>query len=95
MLKAQLRQTEDSRLQVRRHGLVDAHNVIEVFHKGEFIAAIYGADGPGIRIISKHNPASVKTEHDGALIVGVIPLNVTTILYETEISDQDQAKRNA
>ena len=52
-----------SRLRLKDHALVDAHAVVEITYKGEFIAAVYGNDGPGIRIISKH-PLEIITHED-------------------------------
>ena len=36
------------------HSVFPSQTVIEVWYNGEFIATITGADGPGVRIISKH-----------------------------------------
>jgi len=36
------------------HSVLPGQNVVEIWHDGEFIGQICGADGPGIRVASKH-----------------------------------------
>jgi hypothetical protein len=36
------------------HAIVTGPAFFEVWHEGQFIATITGADGPGVRVISKH-----------------------------------------
>ena len=44
-----------AQLQLERHAFCDwGDNVVEVHHDGRLLCVIYGADGPGIRIVSKH-----------------------------------------
>lgn len=42
-----------SKLVPSSHGVIERHAVCEVRHDGKLIAAVYGGDGPGVRIISK------------------------------------------
>lgn len=39
---------------VPHYGEKKGSNVAEVWFEGEFICAVYGADGPGLRVITKH-----------------------------------------
>jgi len=41
------------------HSIIPGATIFEVWHDGQFIASITGADGPGVRILSKH---AMKTE---------------------------------
>lgn len=43
-----------SRLVIREHALMDDAEVVEVWYGDVFVASVYGADGPGVRVISKH-----------------------------------------
>jgi hypothetical protein len=36
------------------HSIVPGHRIFEVWHDGQFIATVTGADGPGVRVVSKH-----------------------------------------
>lgn len=45
-------------IRVRPHGGLSGQNLIEVFYDGHFIATVVGADGPGIRIVSRYLNAS-------------------------------------
>jgi hypothetical protein len=36
------------------HSIVPGQTVFEVWHDGQFIATVAGADGPGVKVISKH-----------------------------------------
>lgn len=36
------------------HAVLKDADTIEVWHAGQFICSIYGADGPGVRIVTKH-----------------------------------------
>lgn len=50
-----------SEIIVKPHSVLPNAQVIEVWWNGRFIATVAGADGPGVRIISKH-PAAVDTQ---------------------------------
>jgi hypothetical protein len=41
-------------LRAAPHSAIHLAIVFEVWHDGKFLAAITGADGPGVRVISKH-----------------------------------------
>jgi hypothetical protein len=43
-----------SELVVKSHGILSGEAVIEVWYEEELVATVYGADGPGVRVISKH-----------------------------------------
>ena len=42
-------------LRLKPHAILPGANIIEVWHEGEFIGEVTGADGPGVRIISRHS----------------------------------------
>lgn len=42
-----------SELRIAPHGIHPHENVVEVWYEGEFVCAVYGADGPGLRVITK------------------------------------------
>ena len=43
-----------SELRVDAHSITDGALVVEVWYANELLATVYGADGPGVRVISKH-----------------------------------------
>lgn len=43
-----------AKLVLREHLVLPGENVIEVWYQGDMIATIAGADGAGIRVISRH-----------------------------------------
>lgn len=59
-----------SELRLQPHSELRREQVIEIWHNGEFIGAVYGADGPGIRIVTKHQ-------------LSVTPIDVDVIGLET------------
>ncbi len=46
-------------LKLSPHSTVGGAIVAEVWYRGQMIATIYGADGPGVRVVSKHQMTSV------------------------------------
>ena len=46
--------TEKSILKLVPHDVLPDQQAIEVWYGGKFIATVYGADGPGVRVITKH-----------------------------------------
>ena len=46
------------------HSIVPGAVIFEVWHDGQFIATVTGADGPGVRVISKH-PLEAKVVEEG------------------------------
>ncbi len=53
-----------SKLRLTLHSVLQGDRVIEVWYGGEFIAQITGADGPGVRIITKHKLVTTSRESD-------------------------------
>ena len=49
------------------HFINAGESMVEVWYGDRFIASIYGADGPGIRLISRF-PKKVKVPEDGAVM---------------------------
>lgn len=45
---------EKSYLKLSDHLIHSEEKTIEVWHEGELVASVYGADGPGIRVITKY-----------------------------------------
>jgi hypothetical protein len=41
-------------LRLADHKLLEGHQIVEIWYDGEFIGEVAGADGPGVRVISKH-----------------------------------------
>ena len=65
---------EKSKLVSQPHALLPYQDIIEVWYKGEMIATVYGADGPGVRILSKH-PFDIIRGGDpdiGVIQVGIV-----------------------
>jgi hypothetical protein len=48
-----------SQIIVAPHLLVEGAQVAEVWWRGQLIAEVTGADGPGVRVISKHPMVTV------------------------------------
>lgn len=64
-------------LRMRPH-LVDDRAVIELWHDGQFIGTVVGAEGPGVRIISKYlrnsgDAIRIDLEEPPALEVSLAP----------------------
>lgn len=45
---------EKTQLKLAPHKQMPGQNCIELWYEGKFIGCVYGADGPGIRVFSKH-----------------------------------------
>ena len=43
-----------SELRIAAHAVIDGAVVVEVWFGGVFLATVTGADGPGVRVITKH-----------------------------------------
>lgn len=43
-----------SNLKLSDHLIYSEEKTVEVWHEGELVASVYGADGPGIRVITKY-----------------------------------------
>ena len=43
-----------AQLRLDPHCFLTGQTVIEVWYDGQMVGTIYGADGPGVRFISKH-----------------------------------------
>lgn len=44
-----------SELRLARHTVLPGQQVVEIWHDGEFIGQVTGADGPGVRVLSKYD----------------------------------------
>lgn len=60
-----------SELKLAPHTRLPGAQVIEVWFGGKLIATVTGADGPGVRVLSKHPLAIVATE-DAINVVQVV-----------------------
>jgi len=49
-----MRSKMKSNFKIADHKLLPDQQTIEVWYEGKLVAAVYGADGPGIRVITKH-----------------------------------------
>lgn len=61
-------------LRARPHALLPDQQVFEVWHDGRFIATVSGADGPGVRVITRHPMAAVASRD--ALLLNVIEVAI-------------------
>jgi hypothetical protein len=52
-------------LRVKPHTVLIGQSVYELWHNGEFIGQVTGADGAGVRVISKHPLTVTHTSGDG------------------------------
>jgi len=62
-------------LRLAPHTVIEGANVVEIWHGGQFIGQISGAEGPGVRVMSKH-PVAPLTYTD---TTGGIPVRVTEV----------------
>lgn len=53
-----------SELKVCAHKAIPGHLVVEIWHDGKFVGTVAGADGPGVRVLSRH-PLTAVTEDGG------------------------------
>lgn len=53
-------------LHLSRHHLLPYQQVVEIWNDGQFLGTVVGADGPGVRIISKYI-----TNNNDAIIIRV------------------------
>lgn len=60
-------------LRLGRHAVIADANVVEVWFDGKFIATVAGADGGGVRVISKHR-MEVSSSSDGS--IGVVEIKI-------------------
>ncbi len=56
------------------HSILRDEVIIEIWHNGQFIGTIAGADGPGVRIISKY-----LTNSADAITIAVEPIPVLEV----------------
>lgn len=64
-------------LRLRAHSLIPGAAVVEIWHDGQFIGQVTGAEGPGIRVISKH--AMVIVNRDPAPGNGANSIEITLV----------------
>jgi hypothetical protein len=48
-----------SELRLAEHSVLAGQHVVEIWHGGQFVGQVCGADGPGVRVVTKH-PVSVQ-----------------------------------
>lgn len=62
-----------SELKLVPHSALSGDSAIEVWYGGQFIAAVYGAVGPGVRVVSKHRlTATAETGVPSVVLVDVL-----------------------
>jgi len=44
-----------SELKIAKHSVIAGANIIEIWFDGKFVGQVTGADGPGIRVLSKYS----------------------------------------
>ena len=57
-------------LRLAPHSTLPGHQVIELWHDGQFIGQVCGADGPGVRVLSKH-PLAARVIADAVSVAEV------------------------
>lgn len=62
-------------LRMAAHQIHPGATVVEVWWNGQFLAEVTGADGPGVRVITKHGVNLTVAKPDGPVVVevGIIP----------------------
>lgn len=66
-----------SELRIVAHSVLPVQQVVEVWFDGTMVAAVYGADGPGVRVVSKHGlHLSFQGDHIASLSRSGFPLQV-------------------
>jgi hypothetical protein len=55
-----------SEIRVKPHAVLPGVHVVEVWHDGRFLATIAGAEGPGVKIITKHAIQGKTMPDDGS-----------------------------
>jgi hypothetical protein len=65
---------EKSELRLEEHMTLPGHKSVEVWYQEELVATVYGAEGPGVRVISKH-PMDIVRGGEGGRI-GVIEVRM-------------------
>src|SRR5262245_27105470 len=56
-------------LELGEHSLLPGQKTIELWHDGELIGQVYGGDGPGLRVLSKHRVQwEVESQRDCTII---------------------------
>lgn len=46
---------EKSQLKIKDHSFLSGEQAIEVWYEDQMIATVYGTEGPGVRVFSKHS----------------------------------------
>ena len=64
-------------LRARPHSVLPGHTVVEVWWKDQFIGEVTGADGPGVRVLSKF-PTQVEEPNRMVTEVRIDPDGETT-----------------
>lgn len=58
-------------LRLSPHSIVSGANAVELWHGGVMIGCIYGDDGPGVRIVSKHHMLAASKGYQQPRVVTV------------------------
>lgn len=72
-----------SELRLCDHAVIPGAKVIEVWYAGEFIATVVGADGPGVRVLSKHPMESEYSTPVAGSLPGVIKVTIKKMVCTT------------
>jgi hypothetical protein len=54
------------------HSTLPGETAVELWHDGKLIGAVYGADGPGVRVVSKHLSVAMQTSAPGVTVTEVL-----------------------
>lgn len=72
-----------SELRLCDHAVIPDAKVIEVWYAGEFIATVVGADGPGVRVLSKHPMESEYSTPVAGALPGVMRVTIKKTTCDT------------
>jgi hypothetical protein len=64
-------------LRIKPHAFLPGQTIIELWHEGQLIGTVAGADGPGVRIVTKHTIKAKPAPDDGSG-VNVLEVAITT-----------------
>jgi hypothetical protein len=64
-------------LRAEKYSVQAGQTIIELWHDGYFIGTVAGADGPGVKIITKHTVTAKAAPDDGSG-VNVLEIAITT-----------------
>lgn len=65
-----------TKLEMGIHSILPGQNVIEIWYGNQMIGTVTGADGPGVRIISKYDLTSEYVPNDRVTPVHIVEVKI-------------------